>query len=144
MSAMPPDGPQIEVHSDDDWKERVKSEDRRRDEQAAATHAPPGSESAAKVDRLPRADFSILVQMFTTQAMTALGIIPPPGAQQPEQHLPLARHFIDLLGVLEQKCRGNLTPTEERMLTTSLHELRLAFVELSRQAGDAPAADSPS
>lgn len=144
MSAIPTDGPQMEVHSDDDWKQRVKAEDRRRDEQTAAAQSPPDSESAPKFDRLPRADFSILVQMFTTQAMTALGIIPPPGAQQPERHLPLAGHFIDLLGVLEQKCRGNLTPHEEQMLATSLHELRLAFVELTRQAGDAPAADNPS
>lgn len=138
MSAMPPDGPQIEVRSDDDWKERVKAEDRRRDEQAAATQPPPRAEATAPSDRLPRADFSVLVQLFTTQAMTALGVIPSPGAKQPQQQLPLARHFIDLLGVLEQKCRGNLTPQEEKMLTTSLHELRLAYVELSRRPAEAP------
>lgn len=145
MSQNPADSPHIEIQSDEDWKERVKSEDRARDQQAAAqSTATP--QPAAATDSFPRADFSILVQMFATQAMTALGLIPPPGAKEPAQHLPLARHFIDLLGVLEQKCRGNLTSYEEKLLTTSLHELRLAFVELNRQAASAPAtaADSQS
>jgi hypothetical protein len=139
MSDSQADGPQIEVHSDDDWKERVKEEDRRRDEQAAAaTGLDP--DSSGPFPRLPHADFCILVQMLATQAMTMLGILPLPGKDQPEQQLPLARHFIDLLGVLEDKTRGNLTAQEEKLLTTSLHELRMAYVELNRQAAASPEA----
>lgn len=139
MSESQAEGPQIEVHSDEEWKERVKAEDRQRDEQAAT--AATSADGGNPYGRLPRADFSILVQMFTTQAMTALGILPPPGKDEPEQQLALARHFIDLLGVLNEKTRGNLLPHEEKMLTTSLHELRLAYVELNRQAATSATGD---
>jgi len=135
MSANDSDSPDVSIHSDEDWKERVKTEDRKRDEEAAAAHKPSPADEPERFANLPRADFAMLVQMFATQAMTALGLIPAPGAEQPRQQLPLARHFIDLLGVLEEKTRGNLTSQEETLLTTSLHELRLTFVELSRQAG---------
>ena len=80
----------------------------------------------------PRVDFAVLVQIFLTQAMAALGLIGEPGKEPPPRHMPLARHFIDLLAVLEEKTRGNLTPTEEKLLSTSLHELRLMYVELGK------------
>jgi hypothetical protein len=74
--------------------------------------------------------------------MTALGLLPAPGSDKPEQRLPLARHFIDLLGVLEDKTRGNLTPREEQWLAASLHDLRLAYVELSRSGNSTSGGDS--
>jgi hypothetical protein len=73
--------------------------------------------------------------MFSTQAMVALGMLPDPEGGSPEQHPELARHFIDLLSVVEKKTRGNLTTAEERFLKQSLHELRIAFVESQRRAG---------
>lgn len=135
MSEQNPDsGPQIEIHSDEDWKDRVKAEDRLRDEQSAKPEpAPP--EGPNVHDRLPRPEINSLVQMLATQAMAALGLLPGPGEEQPVLHLPVARHFIDLLGVIEEKTRGNLTPQEEKLLGMSLHELRMTFVEISRQSG---------
>jgi hypothetical protein len=121
-----------EIHADEEWKERVRNEDRQRDEQRSAPDEPASSTTPDRASRLPRADFSVLVQMFATQAMVALGLIAEPGADAPQRNLPLARHFIDLLGVLDEKSRGNLTPAEQQLLTTSLHELRLVFVELSK------------
>ena len=141
MSESPAEGPQLEIQSDEDWKERVKEEDRQRDEQAAAEPDDGAAASSDPFAQLPRPDFSILVQMFATQAMTSLGLLSPPGAEKPQQQLPLARHFIDLLGVLQEKTRGNLSSNEEELLTTSLHELRLAYVEISRQAS-APSTDA--
>lgn len=142
MAESQSDSPQIEIQSDEDWKERVKAEDRKRDEQSA--HAGDDASAAdGPFSQLPRPDFSILVQMFAAQAMTALGLIPAPGAEQPERQLPLARHFIDLLGVLEEKTRGNLSSHEEKLLTTSLHELRMAYVEIGRQS-EPPAEEAAS
>jgi hypothetical protein len=130
----PGSGPQIEVHSDEDWKERVKAEDRLRDEQASKPEPAP-QEDPTVYDRLPRPEIGTLVQMLATQAMAALGLLPGPDEEKPVLHLPLARHFIDLLGVIEEKTRGNLTAQEEKLLGMSLHELRMTFVEISRQSG---------
>jgi hypothetical protein len=78
----------------------------------------------------------MLVQMFSTQAIVALGLVPDPQTGQTTPRPNLARHFIDLLGVLETKTKGQLTRDEEQLLTANLHELRMAYVECSRQAAE--------
>jgi hypothetical protein len=136
MSDSAAEPPRFEVHSDEDWKERVKNEDRQRDEQLASDRSTSAADASGATDpfgKLPRVDFAVLVQIFLTQAMAALGLIGEPGKDPPPRHLPLARHFIDLLAVLDEKTRGNLTPAEEKLLSTSLHELRLMYVELGKQ-----------
>jgi hypothetical protein len=91
-------------------------------------------EAAADLDaaHLPPAEFSMLVQMFSTQAMVALGLLPEPDSGKAQRRPNLARHFIDLLGVLEGKTRGNLSSDEEKLLGATLHYLRMAFVEATR------------
>jgi hypothetical protein len=74
--------------------------------------------------------------MLSSQAILAMGLIPAPDGQR-LQELPLAKHFIDLLAVLEAKCGGNLSADEARFLDQSLHELRMAYVEVSRRAAAA-------
>lgn len=91
-----------------------------------------GESASAEEMRLPPADFSVLVNMFATQAMVALGVIPHPSSGKSEPQLPLARHFIEMLGVLEQKCQGNLEHQERELLQSALHHLRLAFVEKTK------------
>jgi hypothetical protein len=145
MSDPAAENTRFEVHSDEDWKERVKNEDRARDEQRAAERSP-SPESVPDADdpfgKLPRADFAVLVQIFITQAMAALGLLGEPGADPPPRRLSLARHFIDLLAVIDEKSRGNLTPAEEKLLSTSLHELRLMYVELGKHSSGSH--DDPS
>ena len=99
-----------------------------------------GGEAAS---HLPPADFSTLVQMLATQSMVALGMIPHPSSGKAEPQLPLAQHFIDLLGVLEAKCTGNLDAQEAEFLRQSLHHLRITFVEIRRLSSKSgPAAKS--
>jgi hypothetical protein len=136
-----------QIHTDDDWKARVKAEDASLDQQFRET--PSGEEKPAaepaqtkstgreakSVDpRLfPPADFPTLIGMFSTQAMFALGLIPNPATGKTEVQPELARHFIDLLGVLEEKTKGNLSPAEDSLLETTLHELRMAYVDSARR-----------
>ena len=55
-----------------------------------------------------------------------------PEGQRPRVDIIGARQSIDLLGVLDEKTKGNLTPNEARMLETVLFELRMTFLELSK------------
>lgn len=121
MSNDSPEQPASAVASDEAWKEHVRAENAAQDE--------------ASVDpsqKVPTASFQSLVDMFTTQALVALGLIAHPGSGKAEQQLPLARHFIDLLGVIETKTAGNLTADETSLLGGTLHYLRMSYIQNSR------------
>lgn len=127
------DRPQIEVVGDEDWKDKVKQEDARLDAETESPQSEASGDSGEKhmeIENLPPASFEMMVQMFSTQAMVALGVIPSPEGKQIQQ-LPLAKHFIDLLSVLNEKCKGNLSADEEKLLEQALHELRMAYVQIS-------------
>lgn len=142
--AEPQSHAQPEIKSDDDWKERVKAEDARRDAESTAADGPSqeaptdgaAEPSLEDVDpsQLPPANFAVLVQSFSTQAMVALGLIPNPATGKSEWQPVLAKHFIDLLAVIEEKTEGNLSQDESRLLDDSLHQLRMAYVELSKRS----------
>ena len=82
---------------------------------------------------LPPISFTTLVLSLSTQAMMLMGEIPDAGEGQPKQNLTLARQTIDLLGVLEEKTKGNLTREEDNFLQTSLSDLRIRFVQCCRR-----------
>ena len=86
--------------------------------------------SAAEI---PPPSFPVLVSMFSTQAAVALGMIPHPVTNQRTVELPIAKHFIGMLTVLEDKTRGNLSSEEATFLERSLHQLRVAFLEVERK-----------
>ena len=80
---------------------------------------------------LPSIDFSTFVLSLSHSALVHLGDAPTPEDTR-EVHLPLARQTIDLLSLLQEKTRHNLTASEERLLEQALTDLRLRFVEVSR------------
>jgi hypothetical protein len=112
---------------DEDWKAQVQEEKSR----AAGTEQP--SEKRTK-HPLPPASISFLFSTLATQAIIALGALPHPVTNKAEKHLDQAKHFIDTLGVLEEKTKGNLTADEKRRLEAILFDLRLQFVEASSKA----------
>ncbi|MEZ5941984.1 MAG: DUF1844 domain-containing protein [Planctomycetaceae bacterium] len=84
------------------------------------------------LENLPPPRFETLIQILSTQAVVALGMVPGPNGEVTRE-MPLARHFIDLLAILEEKTKGNRTPEENRNIDTALHELRIAFTHTSNQ-----------
>jgi hypothetical protein len=87
---------------------------------------------------LPPASFSFLVFSMQAQAQMQLGLMHFGEGEKPEPQLDLARHTIDMLGVLLEKTKGNLTLDEQRLLENSVTELRFRFVQVSedvKQAG---------
>ncbi len=83
---------------------------------------------------LPPANFSFLVESILMQTQMQLGLLHfGEQGEEPEPNLPLARHSIDLLAVLQEKTRGNLTVEEQRILENGLTELRFRFVQVSEE-----------
>lgn len=78
----------------------------------------------------PAISFEHLVQQFYVSAMIQMGAGAQEG-QRPQVDIIGARNTIDLLGVLAEKTRGNLTPAEDRTLQSVLFEVRLAFLDLT-------------
>ena len=81
---------------------------------------------------LPPADFDFLVYSLRLQAELNLGILPFGGAggdETPVADIELARHNIDLLAMLQEKTKGNLSDEEGRALDNSVTELRFRFVQ---------------
>lgn len=76
-------------------------------------------------------NFEQLVQQFYVSAMIQMGAGTPEG-QRPRVDILGARQTIDLLGILAEKTKGNLTEGEDRMLQTVLYEARMAFLEVTR------------
>jgi len=73
------------------------------------------------------ADFTTLVLSLSTSALMHLGEVPGEDGAPLPKNLPLAAHTIDLLAMLEEKTRGNLTGDEERILSGVLYDLRLKY-----------------
>ena len=114
---------------DEDWKiqaqkekEKLKEEEQHKTEESQ----PP---------QMPEADFSGLVSMLATQAFYSLGLIRPEGQEDEpvEPNFAIAKYNIDTLGMLEGKCKGNLSDDETKMLTETLSQLRMLFVQLSQK-----------
>ena len=99
-------------------------------EEAATTGLPPTppDEGAASQD-LPQVDFASFVMMLTNNVMVFLGQVPNPMSQQPQVDLEQAKHTIDIIMMLREKTRGNLTDEEERFLQELLPQLQMAYVQ---------------
>jgi len=80
----------------------------------------------------PEIGFATFVVSLSTQALMHLGEIPDPMTNQMERDLPAAQHMIDILGMLQEKTRGNLDQNEESLLRSILFDLRMKYVETAR------------
>jgi hypothetical protein len=81
---------------------------------------------------LPPANFAFLVESILMQTQMQLGLLRfGETDEENEPNLPLARHSIDMLGMLQDKTRGNLTTEEQRLIENGLTELRFRFIQVS-------------
>lgn len=95
----------------DESKERAKTTDQR------------------KSVPLPKIDFSTFILSLNSSVLVQLGLIEDPATGQKTKNLALAKQTIDLLALLEEKTRGNLTTDEENILKNLLYELRMIYVK---------------
>ncbi len=116
---------------DDDWKAQARAEKEKLAEQAEKGPAAPGS---AGRQEIPPADFAALVNALVTNIIFALGGIEDPKSGKRFIDLDLAKHYIDLLAVLEDKTRNNLTEDEKKTLDAALYETRIHYVQIAQRA----------
>ena len=81
---------------------------------------------------LPAVDFHTFVLSLGSSALLHLGELEHPDVGAPQQDLAMAKHTIDILVMLEEKTRGNLTPAEEKLIGSLLYDLRLRYVEAQK------------
>jgi hypothetical protein len=95
------------------------------------------------MDHPPAMSFEQLVQSIYMTAMMQLGAATHEG-QQPQVDILGARQSIDMLGVLAEKTKGNLSAEESRLLDSALFELRMAFLEITQALARSAAAKAPA
>ena len=88
---------------------------------------------SAERHELPPASFGVLIFSLRFQAEMHLGLVPLDEDEKPPIDLAAAQHYIDLLGILAGKTRGNLEIEEQRYLENSLTELRFRDVQAAGQ-----------
>jgi hypothetical protein len=99
---------------------------------AQATESPPETPPPADDRAFGPIDFSTFVVSLASSALVHLGDAPSPENGKLEKSLPQGKQIIDLIGLLQEKTRGNLTDDEARLLQALLLDLRLRFVEASK------------
>ena len=116
-------------NTDKEKEERVKAQETTKQESKEA------GPSAGKTDEketeacLPEINFPTFIMSLNASALVNLGILDNPVTGEKENNLALAKQTIDILCMLEEKTRGNLSKDEESMLKNILYDLRIIYVK---------------
>jgi hypothetical protein len=116
-------------------KEEIKSSEPEKEQGEAKTEEPQDRETPKKQEKsekqethLPKINFQTFVLSLNSSVLVQLGIIEDPTTGIKEKNLPLAKQTIDILGMLDEKTKGNLNKDEEMMLKNILYDLRMMYV----------------
>jgi hypothetical protein len=105
-----------------------------RGESASSAGESKGTQGSREpMTELPEVSFSSFVLSLSTSALVHLGEVPDPVTQKVDKHLPLAKQTIDLLGLLMEKTKGNLSGDEEKMMEHLLADLRWRYVREAKK-----------
>ncbi len=112
---------------DEDWKHQAEKEK----EILAAKEEAEKAKQEKHHRALPKGDFAGLISMLFTQTLFSLCFIQVKDEEKREPDLALAKFNIDMLEMLEEKTKGNLSDEEQKALTHTLNELRMAYVKVA-------------
>ncbi len=115
---------------DEDWKQEAQKE---KEILAAQEEGEKKDKQQEEKPRgpMPEGNFAALISMLATQALFAMGLLQVKGQEERKPDLELAKYNIDMLQVLEEKTKGNLTKEEEAVLSNTLSELRMGYVKVA-------------
>ena len=90
-------------------------------------------EQDKKSEGRPSIDFPSYILSFYTQGLVLLGETPNPYTNKKEEDVESVRDIVDILSLIEQKTRGNLTNEEKQLIETVLYEIRMKFMAKTSQ-----------
>ena len=93
---------------------------------------PGGQQKSTATPPLPTLNFATFIFSLNSSALVQLGMIEDPMTGDKAKNLPLAKQTIDILSMLEEKTRGNLTGEESGFIDNILTDLRLRYVKTSK------------
>ncbi len=133
MQSEEPQGQEPRLHIDSDWKAQAQAEKERlaQKESARAQHDAATGDGTGEGE-MPPASFQTLVATLANQAIMGLGAYRDPQTGGVMIDLVGAQFAIDLLGVLEEKTKGNLSAEESTELHEVLVHLRARFVQVAK------------
>lgn len=133
------------IVSDEGWKQQAQREKEKLTQQQGPAHTHQADEAAAESSAteaggsgarrrgpLPAPTFMTLVDSLVLQALFCLGQLAEKSAGPAHVDIDLAKHHIDMLQILEDKTKGNLTEQEEQALAVALHECRMQYVQIAQ------------
>ena len=124
----------VKKRVDESWKEQAEREKHVPGATNAET-ARGASPASSEVRQSPPEDLQVRFDLFVSglamEALVALGDMPHPTTRKQAAHLPQAKYLIDLLGLLEEKTKGNLLAEEEKLLKDALYQLRVRYLAKS-------------
>ncbi|MCP3926735.1 MAG: DUF1844 domain-containing protein [Desulfobacterales bacterium] len=82
-----------------------------------------------KTSKMPEIDFSTFIFSLNTSVLMHLGVISQPGSDKKNIDLLSAKQTIDIMSMIQEKTKGNLTEEEAKLLINLLHELRMRYVK---------------
>jgi len=111
----------------------------------SAPSAPPEAETRSAPESTPPEDDDLLdsenpagfvnfIMSIASNAASSLGMMEHPVTHKREVDLELAKHWIDIMGMLQQKTRGNLADQEDKILEGLLGDLRMQYVSLTKSS----------
>jgi hypothetical protein len=115
---------------DDDWKQKAEADKQKLAEESKT--AGPQGKLPDEAAELPKPDFTMYISSLSAQVLISLGQIDNPISQKVEIDLPMARYLIDLLLLLKEKTKGNLTKDEDDNFNNIIHGLQLLYVRVSK------------
>ena len=125
----------VKKRVDESWKNQAEREKR-----ATPAEGPTsgGAEAAAgaESEELPEARFDLFISGLAMETLVATGDVPHPVTRKQAANLPQAKYLIDVLGVLDDKTKGNLSVDEAKLLKDALYQLRMRY--LAKSGGAAP------
>jgi hypothetical protein len=121
------DSGEKKLYVDEDWKSQVEREKAEADKEKPE---PAGEKRPS--EPLPPPTLAFLVSTLYLQGAIAMGLLQNPITNKQELQLDRAKHAIDMLAMLQQKTEGNRTPDESEEIEATLHQLRMAYVSLTK------------
>lgn len=130
----------VQKRVDESWKEQAQREKHVAAQAAPTSQAtqPSPAQGAGRPQPAParpeepaeplEARFDLFLSGLLMEALVALGEMPHPATRQQQTSLPRAKYLIDLLGILEEKTKGNLLAEEETLLKDALYQLRMRYL----------------